>query len=363
MVQYDFLIVGAGFSGLVIAERLKSINKKVLVIEKRNHIGGNCYDFYDQYGVLVHQYGPHYFRTNDDSIFNYLSNFTKWRPYEYRIRSYVDGELFPFPINLDGLNKFFKINLQNEEEARELLESKKVPIETPKNAEEQVLKYLGRELYEKFFKNYTIKQWKTDPKNLNPSITARIPIRYNNDDRYFTERIQAMPLNGYTELFNNLADGVEIWYDSDYFKIKNDISYKTLIYTGAIDEFLSHQFGPLPYRSLNFEFEHHEKDFYQDWVQINYPNDFDYTRIVEIKHATGQACESTTIVKEYPSDIGEPFYPIPNSENRLKYSKYKEEFEKLKDHYFIGRLATYRYLNMDQVVKEALDFFQIIKNK
>ncbi len=361
MKKYDFLIVGAGFTGLVLAERLNSIGKKVLIVESRNHIGGNSYDYFDEYGVLVHKYGPHYFRTNDDIVFNYLSKFTKWHPHEYKIRSYVDGELFPFPINIDTLNRFFKTNINNEEEAKDFLKKKRIEIEDPKNAEEQVLKYLGQELYERFFRNYTIKQWNTDPRNLDPSITARIPIRYNNDDRYFTERIQAMPLDGYHVLFNNIANDIEIWYDTNYFKIRDELNYKKIIYTGPIDEFFGNKFGSLPYRSLKFKFEHYNKEFYQEWVQINYPNDFDFTRIVEIKHATGQKLNSTTIVKEYPQDIGEPFYPIPNIENNRIYSMYKQKSEKLDNIYFIGRLATYRYLNMDQVVKDALDLFQFLK--
>jgi UDP-galactopyranose mutase len=361
MNDYDFLIVGAGFSGAVLAERLNSIDKKVLVIEKRNHLGGNSYDYYDEHRVLVHKYGPHYFRTNDEGVFNYLSKFTKWRAYEYRIRTCVNGILYPIPINRDTLNEFFKVNLKSDQEARDFLNSKRIKIDNPKNAEEQVLSTLGKEIYENFFKNYTIKQWNTAPKNLHPSVTSRIPYRYNTDDKYFNDKIQVMPANGYFNLFENLLNGIEIRYNTNYFDNRNNISYKNLIYTGPIDLFFNYKYGKLPYRSLNFSHENYDQEFYQDWVQINYPNNFDYTRIVEIKHATGQNCKNTTIVKEFPSTIGEPFYPIPNNENINLYLNYKKEVDKLKNTFFIGRLATYQYLNMDEIVREALDLFESIK--
>ncbi len=363
MRDLDYLIVGTGFSGAVLAERLSSIKKKVLVIEKRSHLGGNSYDYYDEHGILVHKYGPHYFRTNDKNIFNYLSKFTKWRHYEYRVRTSVDGNLYPFPINRDTLNQFFNTNLKTEDEAKEFLKTKIVSIKNPGNAEEQILATLGKELYEKFYKNYTKKQWNIAPTKLESSVTARIPVRYNTDDRYFNEEIQAMPLNGYFKLFENLLENIEIWFNTPFNKVKNDLEYKNLIYTGPIDEFFDYKFGKLPYRSLKFVHENYDKEFYQNWVQINYPNDYDYTRIVEIKHATGQNCSNTTIVKEYPSDQGKPFYPIPTKYNLALYKNYEQEALKLKNSYFIGRLATYRYLNMDEVVKNALDLFQMLQKK
>ena len=299
MKYYDFLIVGAGLSGAVLAERLNSINKKVLIVDKRNHIGGNCYDYYDDNGVLIHKYGPHYFRTNDDFVFNYLSKFTKWRPYEYRIRTFVDGEFYPFPINMDTINKFFNINLKSKEEVKKFLKSKSEDIKSPRNAEEQVLATVGMELYEKFFKNYTIKQWNRDPKKLYPSVTARIPLRIDKDDRYFNDKIQAMPLNGYHIMIRNILKDIEVQLNTEFSEIKDDLSYRNLIFTGPIDQFFNYQFGSLPYRSLKFQHEHHYKNYYQKWVQINYPNDFDFTRIVEIKHATGQKCKNTTIIVGY----------------------------------------------------------------
>ncbi|MEJ2250834.1 MAG: UDP-galactopyranose mutase [Candidatus Lokiarchaeota archaeon] len=361
MNKYDYLIVGAGFSGSVLAERLNSINKKVLVIDKRNHIGGNSYDFYDENGVLIHKYGPHYFRTDSELIVNYLSKFTDWRPYNYKVRVSINGELYPFPINRNTLNQFFKVDLNTEEEAKNFLESKKVNITNPKNAEEQVLSTLGAEIYEKFFKNYTIKQWNTNPKNLDPSVTARIPLRYDTNDNYFNEKFQAMPLKGYTNLFKRLLENVNVWLNTNYFDIKNDINYEKLIFTGPIDAFFDHIYGKLPYRSLKFKSENYNQKFYQNWLQINYPNNFKFTRIVEIKHATGQKCTNTTIVKEFPSNSGKPFYPIPNPANRKKYLLYKKEASQIENVYFIGRLANYEYLNMDQVIKNALLLFNKIK--
>lgn len=362
MKKHDYLIVGAGFAGGVLAERLSSIGKKVLVIDKRDHIGGNCYDYYDNAGVLVHKYGPHYFRTNFPEVKEYLSKFTNWRPCKYRIRAYVNGELYPIPINRDTLNKFFNINLKNEEEARKFLDSKRLKIKNPKNAEEQVLALAGKEIYEAFFKNYTKKQWGIDPKKLDASVTARIPIRTNTDDRYVSDKFQAMPRDGYTKIFENLLRGIKVMLKTDFRTIKNKISYDKLIYTGPIDEFFNYKYGRLPYRSLRFKFETYDKEFYQDWSQINYPNTYKFTRIVEIKHVTGQKIPRTTIVKEYPTSRGEPYYPIPTPKNQKLYLRYKKEADKLKNVYFVGRLAQYKYLNMDQVIKEALDLFEKIKN-
>lgn len=360
--KYDYLIVGAGFAGSVLAERLNFVGKKVLVVEKRDHIGGNCYDYYDNSGVLVHKYGPHYFRTNFQEVVDYLSKFTQWRPYEYRIRACVNGRLHTFPINRNTLNEFFGVDLKTDQETEEFLKSKRENIENPKNAEEQILALTGKEIYEAFFKNYTIKQWGIHPKNLDASVTARIPIRTNDDDRYLNDKFQAMPKDGYTKLFENLLKGIDVMLNVDYKVAIKNISYDKLIYTGPIDEFFDYKYGKLPYRSLKFEFENHNKEFYQDWSQINYPNDYDFTRIVEIKHATGQKIPTTTIVKEYPQSEGDPYYPIPAKENHEIYRKYEAESNNLENVYFIGRLAQYKYLNMDQVVKETLDLFDKLKS-
>lgn len=360
-MKFDYLIVGAGFSGAVLAERLSGIGKKVLVVEKRNHIGGNCYDFFNKNGVLVHKYGPHYFRTNSDKVITYLSQFTEWLPCRYVIKTFVNGEFYPIPINRETINKFFKVNLKTEKEVEKFLEGKREKIKNPKNAEEQVLSLAGREIYEAFFKNYTIKQWDTHPRDLDASVTARIPIRTNNDDGYFNDKFQAMPKEGYTKIFEKMLKKCEVLLKTDYWEIKDKISYDKLIYTGPIDSFFKYKHGKLPYRSLKITFESYKKEFYQDWVQVNYPNDYQFTRIVEIKHVTGQKIPCTTISKEYPIWKGEPYYPVPNKENEELYNKYQKEAEKLKNTYFLGRLAQYKYLNMDQVVENALDFFRKIE--
>lgn len=359
-MKYDYLIVGAGFSGAVLAERLSSIGKKVLVVEKRNHIGGNCYDFYDKNGVLVHKYGPHYFRTNSDQVVEYLSQFTDWLPQEFKVRAFVKGELYPLPINRDTLNAFFRVNLKTEKEAEKFLEGKKEKIKNPQNAEEQVLSLAGREIYEAFFKNYTTKQWGIHPKNLDASVTARIPIRTNTNDCYFNDKFQAMPKEGYTEIFKKMLKKCEVLLETDYREVKDKISYDKLIYTGPIDAFFNYKYGKLPYRSLKIRFENYNKEFYQNWAQINYPNDYKFTRIVEIKHVTKQKIPCTTISKEYPTWEGEPYYPVPNPNNEKLYQKYEKEAKKLKNVYFIGRLAQYKYLNMDQVIENALEFFEEI---
>ncbi len=360
--QYDYLIVGAGFAGSVLAERLNAIGRRVLVVDKRGHIGGNAYDYYNEFGVLVHKYGPHYFRTNFDEVKNYLSRFTKWRIYRYKIKASISGHLYAFPINRNTLNEFFNVNLRTGNDAQKFLDSKRLDIKNPKNAEEQVLALVGREIYSAFFKNYTIKQWGIHPKKLSPSVTARIPIRTNTDDGYLSDKFQAMPKDGYRNLFENLLEGIEVVLKADYEDIRYKIGYKRLIYTGPIDAFFNYKYGKLSYRSLYFKFENYDKEFYQDYSQINYPNERRFTRIVEIKHVTGQKIPRTTIVREYPKPKGEPYYPIPSRENEALYNKYKREAEELKNVYFVGRLAEYKYLNMDQVVKAALDLFEKLEN-
>lgn len=359
-MKYDCLIVGAGFAGAVLAERLTSIEKKVLVIDRRDHIGGNCYDLYDGGGVLVHAYGPHYFRTNDPVVKEYLDRFTEWIPAAPRIRTWVQGELLPFPINRDTLNRFFEIDLASDEEAAEFLTTRSENIPHPRNAEEMLLSRIGRELTDAFYSNYTKKQWGVPLSDLDPSVAARIPIRTNTDDRYFNEEFQALPRDGYHKLFENLLKGIEVRLGTEYEEVMDDIEYDHLIFTGPVDEFFGYRFGRLPYRSLRFDFERHDREYYQDWVQINYPNDHEYTRIVEIKHLTGQRLPNTTIVKEYPSDVGDRFYPVPNSENRELYERYRKAADKLENVTFAGRLGRYEYLNMDQVVRSSLDLFDDI---
>ena len=377
MTDCDFLIVGAGFAGLVLAERLSSqLGKRCLVVESRNHIGGNSQDEFDRSGVLIHKYGPHYFRTNSTRIRDYLSEFTKWRPIEYRIRSHARGREWTFPVNLSTYEEMIG-RPSTTEEFESYLESVRVPIENPANSEEVIVSQVGWELYELFFKNYTLKQWKRHPRDLDASVCGRIPIRTNRDDRYLKESFQALPRDGYHRLFENLlsnAPTVCIRLNTNYRDILPHVRWKHMIYTGPIDEYFDRCEGSLPYRSLRFEPESFgpeelqerlplskRRGFWQSQMQINYPNEEAFTRIVEIKHATGQQCENTTIVREYPDDYGpgkEPYYPIPAPEAQSLYRRYAERAKEKDNVSFIGRLATYRYYNMDQVVGMALSEFE-----
>ncbi len=363
--MFDFLIVGCGLAGSVMAERLASQqNKKVLIIDKRSHIGGNCYDYYDNGGVLVHKYGPHYFRTNLKHVFDYLSKFTEWHYFYYKIRVMVDGRLVPLPINLDTVNEIYGYNFSSEE-LKAFYNKHKSEIKNIDNSEDVIISKVGKELYEKIYKSYTIKQWGLEPKDLDASVCARIPVRYNRDERYFTDKYQAMPKRGYHKMFENMLNHPNIYLmlQTEFRDVEKEIKYRKLIWTGPIDAFFDYQYGKLPYRSLRFEHETLDMGFYQPVVQVNYPTDYDYTRIVEIKHATGQIHPKTTIAREYPMDEGEPFYPIPRPENYQKYLNYENEAAKIKNVYFVGRLAQYKYLNMDQVIDLSLKLFQEIKEK
>jgi UDP-galactopyranose mutase len=365
--KFDFLIVGAGFAGSVLAERIASqLGKTCLVVEKRNHIGGNAYDHYDKAGVLVHDYGPHYFRTNSQRIVDYLSQFTQWREVEYKILSWTHGAYWQFPINLNTFEQLIG-RTSTTEEMEAQLEGWRVKIDTPRNSEEVIISQVGWKLYEMFFKNYTRKQWHRNAKDLDASVCGRIPIRTNRDDRYLSERFQALPADGYTPMFEKMLANpkIKVMLNTDYREARSQAQFDHLIYTGPIDEYYDHCFGHLPYRSIRFEPEtFHDHEFFQPAMQVNYPNDHDFTRIVEIKHATGQKLPSTTIVREYPQDFGpgrEPYYPVPAPDARALYSKYAERAASEKNVTFVGRLATYRYYNMDQVVGTALFEFEKFK--
>lgn len=363
--MFDYLIVGCGFSGCVLAERIASVlNKRVLLIDKRNHVGGNCYDYYDNAGVIIHKYGPHYFRTNMKHVFDYLSDFTDWHYTYYRIKVMVDGRMVPLPINLDTVNELYGYMMSSDELA-EFFDKQQTTMLEINNSEDVIISKVGRELYEKIYKAYTIKQWGLEPKDLDPSVCARIPVRTNRDDRYFTDKYQAMPRYGYHKMFERMLNhpNIHIMLQTNHKDIKDEIKCKKLIWTGPIDEFFDYTYGRLPYRSLRFEHETQDVEYYQPVSQINYPFDYDFTRVVEIKHATGQKHHKTTIIREYPMVDGEPYYPIPRPQNEELYQKYKEEANKLKDVYVIGRLAEYKYLNMDQVVDRALRLFEVIKNE
>ncbi len=360
--MFDFLIVGAGFAGSVLAERLASqLDKRVLIIDKRPHIAGNMFDHYDDAGILVHKYGPHIFHTNSRDVFTYLSQFTEWRPYEHRVLASVDGQFVPIPINLDTVNRLYGLNLTSFE-LEEFFASVAEKREQVRTSEDVVVSKVGRDLYEKFFRGYTRKQWGLDPSELDASVTARVPTRTNRDDRYFTDTYQAMPLHGYTRLFERMLDhpNIKIMLNTDYREIEGVIPYREMIYTGPIDAFFGYCYGKLPYRSLEFRFETLDRPEFQPTGTVNYPNEHPYTRITEFKYLTGQEHPKTSVVYEIPCAEGDPYYPVPRPENNEIYRRYRALTELTTGVYFVGRLATYKYYNMDQVVAQALKTYRDI---
>ncbi|MFN3930284.1 MAG: UDP-galactopyranose mutase [Brevundimonas sp.] len=355
--HYDALIVGAGFAGSVLAERLASEGRHVLLIDRRPHIGGNAFDKLDAAGVLIHQYGPHIFHTNSADIFQYLSRFTEWRPYEHRVLADVAGQQVPMPINRTTLNTLYGAGLKSDAEAEAFLASRAEPVERIRTSEDVVVNAIGRELYETFFRGYTRKQWGLDPSELDKSVTARVPTRTNTDDRYFTDTFQAMPKHGYTRMFENMLDSPRIHIETgvEYRDVVDEVLYDRLIFTGPIDEFFDHRFGRLPYRSLRFQHETHDREVFQPVATVNYPDEATpWTRITEYKHLTGQAHRRTSVTYEYPAADGDPYYPIPRAENQALFKRYEALAAERPDVTFVGRLATYRYYNMDQVVGQAL---------
>jgi UDP-galactopyranose mutase len=360
--MFDYLIVGAGFAGSVLAERLATqANKKVLIIDKREHIAGNAYDYYNKDGILIHKYGPHIFHTNAKEVFEYLGQFTPWRPYEHKVLASVDGQLVPIPINLNTINQLYGLNL-NSAEVETFFASKAEKVAGVKTSEDVVVSKVGRELYEKFFRGYTRKMWDLDPSELDASVTARVPTRTNRDDRYFTDTYQAMPLYGYTHMFQNMLShkNIKVMLNTDYKEIIDFIPYKNLIFTGPVDEYFNYCYGKLPYRSLEFKFETVDQEVFQPTGTVNYPNEQLYTRITDFKYLSGQKHEKTTVVYEYPKAEGDPYYPVPRPENAELYKKYQQLAATMTNTYFVGRLATYKYYNMDQVVAQALTMFKKI---
>jgi UDP-galactopyranose mutase len=363
--MFDYLIVGAGFAGSVLAERLaRGSGKTVIVVDRRSHIGGNAYDEYDDAGVLIHRYGPHIFHTNSREVFEYLSNFTEWRPYEHRVKASVDGQLVPMPINLDTINQLYNMNLSSQE-LEQFFASVAEPIEQIRTSEDVVVSRVGRELYEKFFRNYTRKQWGLDPSQLDAMVTARVPVRTNRDDRYFTDSYQAMPKRGYTRLFENMLDhpNIKVLLNCDYREVEGFMPYRKLIFSGPVDEYFGYRYGKLPYRSLQFRHETLPERVHQPAPVINFPNEHPYTRVTEFKYLTGQEHEKTSLVYEYPTDDGDPYYPVPRPENAELYKKYQALAEATPDVHFVGRLATYKYYNMDQVVAQALSVYARITGR
>lgn len=369
MKNIDILIIGAGISGSTLARQYAEMGKKVVILEKRNHIAGNCFDYIDENGILVSQYGAHLFHTNDEEVWEFVNRFSKWYPWEHKVIARVDDETVPIPVNITTVNKLFGENISTEEEMKEWLEHNRIPFDSPKDGEEAVLNKVGNVLYEKMFKYYTKKQWDKYPGELHASVLERIPVRHNYDDRYFSDKYQALPLGGYTQLFENLLDheNIEVVLNTDFFDVKDEYQgYEKLFYTGPIDRFFEFRkdLEKLEYRSINFVIEHLDQEYFQENSVVNYPGkEVDFTRIVEYKHFGNQKSDKTSIVKEFTVDDGEPYYPVPNEKNQNIYEQYKKEAEKLENVYFVGRLANYKYFNMDQAFKNALELFEELEGR
>lgn len=353
----DFLIIGSGFAGATIARQLADAGQRVVVVERREHIAGNAFDEQDSHGVLIHRYGPHIFHTNSDTVVELLSRFTEWRPYEHRVLSRVGDQLLPFPINRDTINRLYGLDL-DEAGIAAFLKRVREPQPAIRNSEQLVLDAVGRDLYETFFRGYTRKQWGMEPSELKAGVAARIPVRTNTDDRYFTDRFQAMPKEGYTRMFERMLDhpNITVELGVDFFDERDRLAADHVVYTGPIDAYFGYRYGRLPYRSLAFEHEHlADQKCYQPVATVNYPNErAPYTRITEFKHMTGQEHPGTSIVREYPRADGDPYYPVPSDASEALYQKYKALAEQETGVTFLGRLAQYRYYNMDQVVAAAL---------
>ena len=357
---FKYVVVGAGISGLTVAERIANeLCERVLVVEKRRHIGGNCADEYNADGLLIHTYGPHIFHTTHKKVFDYLSSFTQWRLYQHRVLSYTDGQYLPFPICARTLRMLYGIDL-SASQAAEFLSSMAEPDRKITSSEDVVIAAAGKDIYEKFFKYYTKKQWDVFPSELDPSVIARVPVRAGVDERYFTDPYQGMPAAGYAPMFARMAanPNISMLLGTDYFEIKDDISYDTLIYTGPVDAYFGYEYGALKYRSLRFDFETLDTQDYQPSAVVNYPNDYDFTRITEYKKLTGQQHAKTVISKEYPTWEGEPYYPVPMSSEKALYAKYERRAQAEENVHFLGRLAQYKYVNMDAAVDAALALFE-----
>ncbi|HEX8123157.1 MAG TPA: UDP-galactopyranose mutase [Solirubrobacteraceae bacterium] len=363
--DFNTLVVGAGYAGSIMAERLATeLDQRVLVIDRRDHVAGNAYDYRDEHGILVHKYGPHIFHTNHMPVVDYLSRFTEWRPYEHRVLARAREDLLvPMPINRTTINALYGLDLQTDEEVEAFYAERREPVELMKTSEDAVVAKVGRELYELFFRGYTRKQWQRDPSELHASVCARIPIRTNTDDRYFTDSFQQMPAEGYTRMFERMLDhpNIEVRTSTEFDDVRDEIAYDHLVYTGPVDAFFDHRFGKLPYRSLEFELRNEPTPgggLLQPTASINEPSvDVPYTRTTEYRHMTGQVAESSSYHVEYPRAEGDPYYPIPNDETRALYKRYEQLAEAQPDVTFVGRLARYQYLDMHQVVAQALTTF------
>jgi len=363
--SYDTLVVGAGYAGSIMAERLATqCGHRVLVIDRRDHIGGNAYDYVDEHGVVCHRYGPHIFHTQSEKVVDYLSRFTSWRPYEHRVLAEVDGKLLPMPINRDTVNRLYGLDLRTEEDMERFLAERAEPRERIDTSEDTVVAKVGRDLYEKFFRGYTRKQWELDPSELHASVTARIPIRFNTDDRYFGDAFQNMPADGYTAMFERILDhpAIDVRLSTEFAAVRDEVEYGHLVYTGPVDAYFGHRFGKLPYRSLEFVHDNRptpDGERILPAATVNQPSeDVPYTRTTEYRWLTGQEHDSSTLAIEYPRSEGDPYYPIPRPENRELYKRYERLAAETPDVTFVGRLARYQYLNMDQVTAQALSTFE-----
>ncbi len=363
-MKVDWVVVGIGFTGATFAERMASAGKRVLVIDRRSHVGGNAFDEANEYGILVHRYGPHIFHTNSAAVFAYLSNFTEWRPYEHRVLGLIEGKLVPIPFNLDSLWALFSESKAARIEQALIAEyglGRRVPILKLRQSDIPEICDFASYVYRNVFEGYTIKQWQLRPEELSPSVTARVPVSIDRDDRYFQDTYQAMPLHGYTAMFRRMLDhpNIDVILNCDWKDTYRKFSAERIFFTGAIDEFLGFRFGPLPYRSLRFEEHTLEKVQHQPVGTVNYPNNYDYTRITEQKIITGQRALATTLITEYPlpHEPGKTiaYYPIPRDQNQSLYAQYADL---AKAHFpnviFAGRLADYQYYNMDQACARAL---------
>ncbi len=356
-MYFPYVVAGAGLAGLTVAERIAAQkNERVLVVEKRSHIGGNVYDSYNEDGILIHNYGPHIFHTNDREVYEYLGRFTKWNDFWHRVLTQVDGNLIPMPITLETINRLYHMSM-TPEEMQHFIAARAIPMKEIKTSRDVALSRVGEEIYQKFFENYTKKQWGLDPAEIDTSVISRIPLRFSRDTRYFTDKYQGMPREGYTKLCEKMVQNrnISILLNTDFAEIRKEIRFGTLIYTGPADEYFGCRHGRLAYRSIDFVMETYNQESFQEAPVVNYPNDYDYTRITEFKKLTGQQHRKTTIMKEFPKAEGEPYYPFPTPDCRAQYELYRKDMETEKNVYFLGRLAEYRYYNMDAVVRRALD--------
>lgn len=374
--MFDIVIIGAGMAGSVLAEKFASNGKKVLIIERRRHVAGNCYDEVDDNGILIHKYGPHLFHTDDAQVWEYLSRFTDWHLYHHRVKAVIDGKPVYIPFNLNTLHEVFTRNMADKLE-QTLLENfeygKKIPILELKKSMNKELQFLADFIYEKIFLHYSEKQWGLSPDKISGAVTARVPVLIGRDDRYFNDRFQAMPLRGYTRLVQNMLDhkNIKLLLNTDFHEVmelRGEQIYLfrkkfkgRLIYTGQLDELFDKKFGELPYRSIDMKYQTVDTEFFQSAPVVNYPNNYDFTRITEFKHIHPAKTPRTTILREYPQPYvagkNEPYYPIFTDEARAAYEKYSAELSRFQNITALGRLAEYRYYDIDDVVKRASEVF------